>query len=406
VKRGYAYVVQNERGHFFSEGNYDILGAPITDGYDAVDWMTRQPWSNGKVGTTGCSSTAEWQMAVASLGHPALAAMNVQGFGAGVGRVGPYYEQGNWYRGGAIQMLFIAWLYGEQNQVRPMFPMETSREDLVAASRLFDLAPQMPPVDWAQGAVAPAGAGHPEGGDGRAASSPTRCRCPRAARWCGARRTIPAWYKGGLWHDDMPLNVPGLWFMSWYDVSVGRTSRCSTTCGRPRSRRSPTSSGPSSRPSRTARSPAPPRHRWSASAAWATRGSTTQRSSTASSTVPQGREPHALDTLPKVTYFTMGSNGGSRPRRGRPPGPADDVLPVERRQGQLALRRRRAGDGAAGRDAPDAFTYDPLNPVPSYGGNVCCTGNAIDGGLVRPAPHGGAQTCWSTPPNRSRRASS
>src|SRR5258708_2819545 len=32
VKRGYAYVVQNERGHFFSEGNYDILGAPRTDG--------------------------------------------------------------------------------------------------------------------------------------------------------------------------------------------------------------------------------------------------------------------------------------------------------------------------------------------------------------------------------------
>ncbi len=31
----------------------------------------------------------------------------------------------------------------------------------------------------------------------------------------------PAWYKGGLWHDDMPLDVPGLWFMSWYDVSVG-----------------------------------------------------------------------------------------------------------------------------------------------------------------------------------------
>jgi hypothetical protein len=33
----------------------------------------------------------------------------------------PYYEQGNWYRGGAVQMLFIAWLYGQQNQVRPMF---------------------------------------------------------------------------------------------------------------------------------------------------------------------------------------------------------------------------------------------------------------------------------------------
>src|SRR5262245_1887204 len=102
VKRGYAYVVQNERGHYFSEGNYDILGSR-PDGVDALEWISKQSWSNGKVGTTGCSSTAEWQMGVAAMGHPALTAMNVQGFGAGVGRVGPYYEQGNWYRGGAFQ---------------------------------------------------------------------------------------------------------------------------------------------------------------------------------------------------------------------------------------------------------------------------------------------------------------
>ena len=95
VKHGYAYVIQNERGHFFSEGNYDILGAPRTDGYDALAWLASRPWSNGKVGTTGCSSTAEYQMGIAAMGHPAFAAMNVQGFGAGVGRVGPYYEQGN-----------------------------------------------------------------------------------------------------------------------------------------------------------------------------------------------------------------------------------------------------------------------------------------------------------------------
>jgi putative CocE/NonD family hydrolase len=31
-------------------------------------------------------------------------------------------------------------------------------------------------------------------------------------------------------------------------------------------------------------------------------------------------------------------------------------------------------------DQPDSFTYDPMNPVPSYGGNVCCTGNAIQAG--------------------------
>src|SRR2546422_5529529 len=112
--------------------------------------MASEPWSNGKVGLIGCSSTAEWQMAVAALAPPGLATIIPQGFGAGVGRVRPYYEQGNWFRGGAVQMLFAAWLYGQQNQVRPMFPPNASQGDLIQASRLFDLAPRMPPVDWSK----------------------------------------------------------------------------------------------------------------------------------------------------------------------------------------------------------------------------------------------------------------
>ncbi len=47
-------------------------------------------------------------------------------------------------------MLFIAWIYGEQNQVRPMFPPNTSQADLIRASKAFDLAQQLPPVDWSQ----------------------------------------------------------------------------------------------------------------------------------------------------------------------------------------------------------------------------------------------------------------
>lgn len=48
VKRGYVFVVQNERGRFFSEGEWDILGTPLTDGYDAFTWLASQSWSNGK----------------------------------------------------------------------------------------------------------------------------------------------------------------------------------------------------------------------------------------------------------------------------------------------------------------------------------------------------------------------
>src|SRR5579864_2166482 len=148
VKRGYAYVEMNERGHFFSEGNYDILGPPLSDGDDAITWIADQVWSNAKVGTIGCSSTAEWQLGVASLGNKAYAAMIPESFGAGVGRVGPYYEQGNWYRGGAVQMLFISWIYGEQNQVRPMFPPTTWKEDLIRELKPLNLAQNLRRGDW------------------------------------------------------------------------------------------------------------------------------------------------------------------------------------------------------------------------------------------------------------------
>ena len=221
IKRGYAWVGQNERGHFFSEGNYDILGAPITDGYETIDYLSKQPWSNGKVGTTGCSSTAEWQPAVASLGHPGFAAMNVQGFGAGVGKVGPYWEQGNWYRGGAMQMLFITWIYGQQNQVRPMFPKDTPREDLIAASRLFDLAPRMPPVDWDKALWHLPTQDIIKNVEGPRGIFADKMPVETGGMMQQREPASDAWRKGGLWHDDMALNVPGLWFMSWYDVSVG-----------------------------------------------------------------------------------------------------------------------------------------------------------------------------------------
>ncbi|MEE9169777.1 MAG: CocE/NonD family hydrolase, partial [bacterium] len=212
IKRGYAYVVQNERGRFFSEGEWDILGPPTTDGYDALSWMAEQPWSNGKVGTLGCSSTAEWQMGVAALDHPAHAALVPMGFGAGVGRVGEFYEQGNWYRGGAQQMLFAAWLYGNQNNQRPMFPRDMSREDLIRVSRYFDLAPEMPRVDWPQALR------HLPLVD-----IMKSVQGPKGIYEDMIKRTPddPAWYEGGLYHDDMPFGVPSIWFMSWYDVSTG-----------------------------------------------------------------------------------------------------------------------------------------------------------------------------------------
>jgi putative CocE/NonD family hydrolase len=382
IKRGYAYVVQNERGHFFSEGNYDILGAPVTDGYEAIEWLSTQPWSNGKVGTTGCSSTAEWQPAVASLGHPGFAAMNVQGFGAGVGKVGPYWEQGNWYRGGAMQMLFITWIYGQQNQVRPMFPRDTPQEDLVAASRLFDLAPRMPPVDWSQALWHLPTQDIIKNVNGPRGIFADAMPVETGGRMMQREPASPAWTRGGLWHDTMPLNVPGLWFMSWYDVSVGPNIEMYNHVRR------------------TAK-PEVANQQWAVIApvahcafTRATENTIVGERSMGDARLDyneivygffdkflKGDSDTRVDRLPKVTYFTMGSNRWQTSDTWPPAGAAPVTFYLSSGGSANALN----GDGRLTMappemDRPDTFTYDPMNPVPSYGGNVCCTGNAITAG--------------------------
>lgn len=381
VKRGYAYIVQNERGHFFSEGNYDILGSP-NDGYDALEWMQAQSWSNGKVGTTGCSSTAEWQMAVASMGHPAFVAMNVQGFGAGVGRVGPYYEQGNWYRGGAIQMLFIAWLYGQQNQVRPMFPADTGQENLSAASRMFDLAPQMPPVDWSEALTHLPVQDIIQNVNGPRGIFADPMPVDTGGGMIQRAPNDPAWYHGGLWHDDMPLEVPGLWFMSWYDVSIGPNLAMYSHV-------------------RNHASSAIAEQQWAVIApvahcafTRATKTTVVGERSMGDARLDyneivygffdrflKGEAGGRLDTLPKVTYFTMGSNQWNTSDTWPPEG-AEELTFYLSSSGEA---NSLYGDGKLATsppaaDAPDSFVYDPMNAVPSYGGNVCCTGNAVEAG--------------------------
>jgi uncharacterized protein len=88
-----------------------------------------------------------------------------------------------------------------------------------------------------------------------------------------------------------------------------------------------------------------------------------------------------LDKLPKVTYFTMGSNKWQSAESWPPPNAEPTTLYLSSAGRANSLH----GDGALvaaapDTDKPDAFVYDPMNPVLSYGGNVCCTGNAITAG--------------------------
>jgi predicted acyl esterase len=56
TQAGYAYVVQDVRGKGRSNGFYDAFANDIEDGYDTVEALAAEPWSDGKVGITGGSA--------------------------------------------------------------------------------------------------------------------------------------------------------------------------------------------------------------------------------------------------------------------------------------------------------------------------------------------------------------
>lgn len=77
ARRGYVCAVQDVRGRFASEGEWYAFAKEAPDGYDTVQWLGIQPWSNGQVGTMGASYAGSDQSALATLNPPHLKSMVV-----------------------------------------------------------------------------------------------------------------------------------------------------------------------------------------------------------------------------------------------------------------------------------------------------------------------------------------
>jgi putative CocE/NonD family hydrolase len=58
ARRGYVVAVQDCRGRFASSGTWEPFVDEPQDGYDTIEWLASQPWSNGKVGMIGGSYVA------------------------------------------------------------------------------------------------------------------------------------------------------------------------------------------------------------------------------------------------------------------------------------------------------------------------------------------------------------
>jgi putative CocE/NonD family hydrolase len=106
AQAGYAVCVQDVRGRYSSEGCFKPLHQEVEDGYDSVEWCAAQPWSTGRVGMAGASyvGATQWLAAIASPPHLFAFAPNV---------TASNYHEGWFYRGGALEWGFLAsWTLG------------------------------------------------------------------------------------------------------------------------------------------------------------------------------------------------------------------------------------------------------------------------------------------------------
>lgn len=376
VSRGYAVAIQNERGRYYSEGEWELLGNPRTDGYDALTWLEKQPWSNGNIGTVGCSSSAEWQLALAAQDHPAHKAMVPMASGAGIGRVGEFQEQGNWYKGGVHQTLFSVWLYGVQQTTYPRFPAGLTQEQLQRLRTMYDLAPEMPEVDWIQQLrKLPAIDWLDDAGGNTGPFRELMARKPGD----------PAWLRGGLYHDDEDFGVPAFWWNSWFDVSQGPNLALYNHVRANASEKSvrdgqyllvaPTLHCGFYRI---------PEHE----------DLIVGELNVGNASFPvyeqlftffdhylKGNNGREFKKLPRVQFYTMGKNEWESAETWPP-------RSVETKTIYLAsdgAANSLFGNGhlswtEAGGASSDSFTYDPMNPVPALGGGVCCNNDAAKGG--------------------------
>ena len=97
---GYVVLSQDCRARFESEGDYyNPLFQEVQDGYDTVEWAARQPWSNGRVGTTGQSYLGATQYTLATNNPlpPHLQAM------APVSASSDFHQSWVYHTGGAME---------------------------------------------------------------------------------------------------------------------------------------------------------------------------------------------------------------------------------------------------------------------------------------------------------------
>ena len=373
LQRGYVIAVQDVRGRYESEGEYLIATNRREDGYDTVEWLIDQGWSNRKVATAGCSYLGETQVVLAAAKHPNHLTAVPMSPASG------YYEPGRaWtaFDGGVFELAQTAgWFAGSGTKVFYQPPASVDRQEWFRspAARLFK---QQPEIDFS--AYLPL-----------LNTLPTydilqRANLPPTDYELFATNLPDAEYfrKMDFVQPSDTVDMPMLFMDSWYDYGTAETlAMFNQFQKKGLSKRTRNNQfiiiGPSTHcgyPYATEQTMVGERDLGDARLDFF--GIQLDWYDYWLKGIDNG-----VTNMPKIQYYLMGKNEWRS---------ADQWPLAKTSYKKLYLdsggeANSRLGDGVLSFEPPqkdivDQFVYDPATPVPSLGGHTCCTGTDTEAG--------------------------
>jgi predicted acyl esterase len=168
----------------------------MDDGYDTLSWVASQLWSNGRVGTYGCSSLGITQVQLAQKCHPAHVCAIAQGSGGANGSAGNRHRLWDLKLGGAAEIgYYVPWFYesGTKDHSQPEPKTTEEYAHALAALPVIDALKKIdsPPTDF--------------------------------ENWLSRHPADPWFDRIGFLSENAKVHTPTLFVNSWYDVGAADT---------------------------------------------------------------------------------------------------------------------------------------------------------------------------------------
>ncbi len=199
--RGYVVIVQDVRGRYTSEGDWYPFKYESQDGYDTVEWAAALPYSNGKVGMFGGSYVGATQL-LAAIAHPPHLA------GLCTHVTASNYHDGWTYQGGAFEQWFNeSWTSG--------LAQDTLNRAVKKATNAIEGVQTLPLTGYSL-FNAPA---LPNAAD------LTKVLAPYFLDWLAHPSYDDYWKHWSVEEHYPDINVPVLTIAAWYDIFQGGSLR-------------------------------------------------------------------------------------------------------------------------------------------------------------------------------------